>query len=446
MEPMSATPTTSRLPTSRHRPRTVDGTPPPRPVAPRRGFSGIVAALQALVLSLAVVVLPGVVAFLASSSGAGEGTGWGRSVTVAVSLWLLGHGVPLVAGGATVTLVPLGLTALALFTCFASARRSAHTAVSAWVAGTVTYALAVFGIALLTGATTTWGLAVALLGGALVGALGIGGGILARPDAPLVADLVPAASRLLPLAVRVGARGGVVGVSLLVGVSSLVFAVWAIAGRATSADIVTGLAPGIVGGIVLALAQLTLVPNLVAWSASWLIGPGFAVGEGTHFTAAGSEPGVLPSVPLLGALPGDGWTNGATAWAPALVVVLGVVAGVFVWRRLPDDAGSPRWSDLALAVLALAGTAGVLLGVLVAVASGAVGSGGLSTVGADGLRTGLLAAAEIGGGACVALAWCRGDVVRRLRTVGGRGADGETVDGETVGGRGPDGETVDVAE
>ena len=129
------------------RTRTVDGSPAPAPVVVRRGPSGVLAALQALALSLAVVVLPGVVAFLASSTGSSEGTGWGQSVTVAAGFWLLGHGVPLVASGTTVTLVPLGLTALALFCCFASARRSAHTTTSAWVAGTVTYALATLGVA-----------------------------------------------------------------------------------------------------------------------------------------------------------------------------------------------------------------------------------------------------------------------------------------------------------
>src|SRR5690606_41279951 len=78
------------------RARTVDGSPAPAPVVVRRGPSGVLAALQAFVLSLAVVVLPGVVAFLGSSSGTSEGSGWGQSVTIAAGFWLLGHGVALV--------------------------------------------------------------------------------------------------------------------------------------------------------------------------------------------------------------------------------------------------------------------------------------------------------------------------------------------------------------
>lgn len=402
--------------TTGSRPRTVEGTAPPVPVAPRRAASGVVAALQALVLSLLVVVLPGLAAFVAASTGT-PSDGWGQSVTVAAGLWLLGHGVPLVASGATVTLVPLGITALALFCCFASARRSAHTTLSAWVAGTVTYGVATLGVALIAGTTPVWGLPVALVGGALVGGVGLGAGMLVRPDAPFVADLAHRADAWLPPTVRLGLRGGLLGVSLLVGVSAIVVGAWVVAGRATSGDIVTGLAPGPVGGVVLAVAQLAVLPNLVLWAAAWLVGPGFEVGEGSTFAASGSEPGALPAIPLLGALPGDDWTNALTAWLPAVVVVLGVVAGIFVASRLPEVAGDRdgevRWSDVALAAGGVAAAAGLLLGVAAWLGSGAVGPGRFAVVGTDGLLVGLLAAAEIGGGAALALVWARLDPLGR---------------------------------
>ncbi len=400
------------------RTRTVEGSPAPAPVGVRRAPSGVLAALQALTLSLAVVVLPGVVAFLASSTGASEGTGWGQSVTVAAGFWLLGHGVPLVASGTTVTLVPLGLTALALFCCFASARRSAHTAVSAWVAGTVTYALATLGVALLAGSTPPWGLGVAVVGGAVVGGLGLGGGILARPDAPFVADLVGRLDRVVPPTVRLGLRGGLLGTSLLAGASAAVVGAWLVAGRATSGDIVAGLVPGTVGGIVLALGQLAVLPNLVAWAGAWLVGPGFAVGEGSTFAPGGSEPGALPAIPLLGALPGDDWSNALTPWVQAGVVALGVVAGVFVGRRLRDVTGTHPddvvpWSAVVLALAGVALASGLLVGLVSWLAGGAVGPGGLEVVGADALVVGALAAAEIGGGAALAVLWFRLEVLGR---------------------------------
>ncbi|WP_455603923.1 cell division protein PerM [Cellulosimicrobium funkei] len=400
------------------RTRTVEGSPAPAPVGVRRAPSGVLAALQALTLSLAVVVLPGVVAFLASSTGASEGTGWGQSVTVAAGIWHLGHGVPLVARGPTVPDVPLGLTALALFCCFASARRSAHTAVSAWVAGTVTYALAPLGVALLAGSTPPRGLGVAVVGGAVVGGLGLGGGILARPDAPFVADLAGRLDRVVPPTVRLGLRGGLLGTSLLAGASAVVVGAWLVAGRATSGDIVAGLVPGTVGGIVLALGQLAVLPNLVAWAGAWLVGPGFAVGEGSTFAPAGSEPGALPAIPLLGALPGDDWTNALTPWVPAGVVALGVVAGVFVWRRLRDVTGTHPddvvpWSAVVLALAGVALASGLLVGLVSWLAGGAVGPGRLEVVGADALVVGALAAAEIGGGAALAVLWSRLEVLGR---------------------------------
>ncbi len=399
----------------RTRPHTVEGAPAPLPVTPRRAVSGMLAALQALALSLAVVVLPGVVAHVAASPDATSG--WGQSVTVASGLWLLGHGVPLVASGATVTLVPLGLTALASFCCFASARRSAHTALSAWVAGTVTYAVLTLGVALLAGTTTPWGLAIAVVGGGCLAAVGLGAGILARPDAPLVADVARRTDRWLPRPVRLGLRGALLGPSALVAVSSVVVGAWVVAGRATSGDIVVGLAPGPVGGVVLAVAQLAVLPNLVLWAGSWLLGPGFAVGEGSTFAASGSQSGALPAVPLLGALPGDDWAGALTAWLPAVVVALGVVAGAYVWRRLPGggDAGETRWSDVALALGGVLVGTGLLLGLVTWLGSGAVGPGRFADVGADPLLVGLLGAAEIGGGAALALAWGRLDPLGRRR-------------------------------
>ncbi len=380
----------------------------------------MLAALQALTLSIAVVVLPGVVAFLASSTGSSEGTGWGQSVTISAGLWLLGHGVPLEASGTTVTIVPLGLTALALFCCFASARRSAHTTTSAWVAGTVTYAVVTLGVAFLAGTTPPWGLVAALLGGALVGGVGLGAGILARPDAPFVADLTQRLDRWVPPSVRLGLRGGLLGTSLLAGVSAVVVGAWLVAGRATSGDIVAGLAPDAVGGIVLAFAQLAVLPNLVVWAGAWLVGPGFVVGEGSAFAPTGSDPGALPAVPILGALPGDDWTSSLTPWVPVAVVVLGVVAGSFVRRRLHDVSGTHPdddvpWTDVALAASGVVVGAGLLVGAVTWLGSGAVGPGRLEIVGADALVVGGLAAAEIGGGAVLAMIWARLDVLGRRR-------------------------------
>ncbi len=161
-----------------------------------------------------------------------------------------------------------------------------------------------------------------------------------------------------------------------------------------------------------------MLPNLVAWAGAWLVGPGFAVGEGSTFAPGGSEPGALPAIPLLGALPGDDWTNALTPWVPAGVVALGVVAGVFVWRRLRDVTGTHPddvvpWSAVVLALAGVALASGLLVGLVSWLAGGAVGPGRLEVVGADALLVGALAAAEIGGGAALAVLWSRLEVLGR---------------------------------
>lgn len=402
--PMSTTARTARA-------RTVDASDTQRPVGPQQWLSGLVAAGQALVLSLSVVILPPVVAFLVSSSGAAEGTGWGRSVTVGASLWLLGHGVPLKTGGGLITLVPLGITALALFSCYASARRSAFPRLSAWAGGALGYGIVVVAVSLLTGATTPQGSVIAGVGGLVVGGLGLGLGLLARPDAPrlsALANRIP----LVPAATRVGVRAGALGCALLLGASALLVVCWAIAGRATSTDIVTGLAPGIAGGVILAVAQATLVPNLVMWAASWIAGPGFSVGQGTSFTATETSSGTLPAVPVLGALPDDAWTNSISACAPALVVLIGVVAGSFAARRAAAGARI-TWTEAGWAVLGIALGAFVLVGAACLAASGVVGA--LTDVGVAVPMTAGVVAGEIAAGAGLVLAWSAANVPALVR-------------------------------
>lgn len=396
-------------------------------------LAGVVSAAQALVLSLAVVVLPAVVAYLVGTATLATGTDvpadavqLRSAVEVAMGIWLLGHGVPLTADAVTVSLAPLGIAVLALFATYVSAKRFATTSVRAAAAGAVTYALCTTAVAALAGSAPGWSLAAAAPAGLIMGGLGMALGILARPDAPTVAEIGERCELLahrltgvdlLPATFRLGLRAGTVAVALLLGGAALLVATWAVAGRATSSDIITALEPGWTGGIVLAVAQLALLPNLVLWAASWLAGSGFAVGEGTSFTPFGTVSGPLPAVPLLGALPGEDWANPVSAWAPLLVVVCGVAAGLFGWRRL--EPSLVRWPDVAGVLAGIVVTSAVLVLLGQWVAAGAGGPGRLSDVGANPLLTAGLVAAEVGGGAAVVLLGAKLDVVSRRGEIGG---------------------------
>ncbi|MFD2797198.1 DUF6350 family protein [Promicromonospora vindobonensis] len=404
----------------------------PRPARLSDIVAGIVSAGQALVLSLAVVVLPAVVAYLVGTATLATPTGApdddaqvGSAVDVAMGIWLLSHGVPLTADAVTVTLAPLGVATLALFATYVSAKRFATTTVRAWAAGAVTYALGTTAVAAMAGTAPGWSLPTAALAGLVMGGAGMLLGILARPDAPTLVELGERAEvvtrrltgiDLVPATLRLGLRGGAVAVALLIGGAALLVAGWALAGRATSSDIITALEPGWTGGIVFAVAQLALLPNLVLWAAAWLAGPGFAVGVGTSFTPFGTISGPLPAIPLLGALPGDDWANPVSAWTPVLVVACGVAAGLFTWRRLEPTL--VRWSDVGWVLCGIVVTPGVVMLLGQWAAAGAGGPGRLSDVGANPLATAGLVAAEVGGGAAAVLLGAKLDVVSRRGIIG----------------------------
>ncbi|MBO3088571.1 cell division protein PerM [Cellulomonas dongxiuzhuiae] len=363
----------------------IDGAP--------RWTVGLLTAVQAAALSLLTLAVPAVAVFVATSSDpANTDVAWTRAVVVAANLWLLAHGVPAALGGAVVSVVPLGLTLLAVFTCYASARRSGHATRSGAVASIGGYALLTGLVALVVGAGLQ-GTLRAVVGGLVVSGLGVGAGLLRRPEAPSWSRVVAPVRDRLPAPVVLGLRGGLLVVVTLLAVAALLTTLWVLAGHATVVDVARRLSLDAVGGVVLAIAELAFVPNLVVWALAWIAGPGFAVGAGTRFAPAEVVAGPMPAVPLLGALPGA--HGGIVLVAPLLLVGVGVLAGLAVRRWLAPV----RARDVMVAVGVLAVTAGVVVGLLVAAAGGAAGPGRMAHVGASPLWVGLLVAAGCGLGA-----------------------------------------------
>ncbi len=390
--------------TTRTAPRTVEGT---SEVVDGRAarlapvLSGAWAVAQGVALSLAVVILLAVVALLEAPDAGATEVPWTAAARVAGGLWLLGHGVPVPAGGVTLHVVPLGIGALALFTTYVSAKRSAIASLTAVVSGAATYLVIV--LAMAAAAHVGWvGLAFAAVGALVVGGGGMAAGTLAQPEAPRLAEVTEGYLGWISPVLRLGVRAGFLALALVIGLSALVVVVWLFAGRNTSHDVLAMLAPGWLGGAVLGIAQLALLPNLVVWALAWLAGPGFAIGADTSFSAQAVVDGPMPALPLLGALPSEDWTGVPYTAAPVLVVLAGAVAGWFAWRRL--EPSLVRWPDVGLVLLGLAGTSGLGAAVLQLWAGGSAGAGRLTEVGADPWVTGgLVAAATLVGSAVVLL-------------------------------------------
>jgi hypothetical protein len=86
------------------------------------------------------------------------------------------------------------------------------------------------------------------------------------------------------------------------------------------------LQPGVAGAIALLLLQLAFVPNALVWSASYALGSGFSLGAGSVVAPAGTQLGIVPAIPLLGALPTAGPGDTAQLWWLAAGAIAGATA------------------------------------------------------------------------------------------------------------------------
>lgn len=152
----------------------------------------------------------------------------------------------------------------------------------------------------------------------------------------------------------------------------LMLALWS--GRDRVTTMVQGLDAGVVGVLLLTALHLMYLPNLVLACASWALGAGLTLGDGSLITVAGTDVGLLPAIPVLGALPG----TGGHYWWLLLGVVAGALAGVAVALARPRA----RFDETALT----GGLSGVLAGLVVAaacgLAAGGLGDGRLAHLGA----------------------------------------------------------------
>ena len=129
------------------------------------------------------------------------------------------------------------------------------------------------------------------------------------------------------------------------------------------------------GAVIVGIAQLALLGNAVTWALGFVAGPGFALALGSTVSPAAAAPGLLPLVPVLGAVP-------EAADYPSIlyaVLLLPVAAGVLIGRRV--DRELEFFGDLRARVTATAVAA--LIAVVVVVAVTALGNG---AVGVDRLR------------------------------------------------------------
>ena len=356
-------------------------------------LAGLRAALVAGLLGLLVVIVP-VLALWAVDDRAGAGLA--DAVRTGAQLWLVAHGASLEVPGGAYGLTPLGLLAVPGWLLLRAGRAPGwgsqdpdrpdprllllHVAAVAVPYATLTGTVALLSATDAVAATPVSAVLSPML---LAGAAVVVGGRSRLHTAP--AALLGLVRPVLVATVwLVGAGALLVGASLAVHLPR-------------AAELAGSSEPGVVGGLGLLLAGLALVPNAVLWGASWLAGPGFAVGAGTAVGPFGHELGPVPALPLLAALPGGGLPGWVGVLVLAVPVTAGLLAGLLVHRTEPDASATRTACRSAL----VGAVTGAVWAVLAWGSGGPVGGERLAQVGPNLGSVGVAVALSVGAGAVV---------------------------------------------
>lgn len=384
---------------------------------------------SAAVVSMLVIALPALVVWVASAQSTVD---WTRALSVGCNIWLLANAAPLVTGQATISLVPWLLAAIPLGVAVIAARRVLQQVddtrpgrfqrlgglrrdvVDVGVAFVVSYAAVGLVVALATAGDPLHAKVLsAVLATAVVGVLAV---LIAlalefRGDIGSVAPgLFGLVKSRLPVNLRRAVRPGLAGAFAVFGAGLVLTVVVVVAQLSRIGHLYDSLGGDLVGVTVLSLGQLLAVPNVALWAASWMAGPGFAFGAGTSITWSHSDPGLLPLIPGLGALPDPG-PMPAWLW---LVGLVPVAAGAYVGRRaVRCVARLSSWQVKARVAGAACAVAALTLTLASALAGGSLGAARLSVVGAPSLVFGLAVFGELLLGAAVVVCVSHLRVARR---------------------------------
>jgi hypothetical protein len=355
-----------------------------RPLVPLAFVGGVTAAASTLVVFLGL----GVVGWFLTDGGAHGAPRDG--LRFGALGWLLGHASGVHVEGVAITAMPLGVTVICAWAVWRIGQRvgdsiSGHgpdaraisdgerdwtvpVAAGLFAIGYVVTAVLVATIAATpatnpsTPAVIGWSLALCLVVGGPAIAIGAG-------RAAIWLTLVPPPVRSALTLARVILTAWLV-------VSLIGFAAALVVDFDTAANIMSQLDADAGDTVLFVVLSLLVLPNTIAFSGSYLLGPGFTVGAGTLVTPHAAVIGALPMFPLLAALPDNGPAPSWTTWLVGLPVLVAVLATAHVQRRLP----TVRWDEGALRGCAGGIVAGVGFTLITSLAGGAVGPGRMRDV------------------------------------------------------------------
>ncbi len=391
-----------------------------------RGLSFAIAALQALIIAaigVGITIAPLTLTWLIEGDGS---TSWLVALQVAVFTFLLATGVPLqVSEGKLlglefpefiITTMPLGLTLLmALMVIRVGYRLSAASSIwPAWVGGAVSFGLIGLGAsalvnneAVLVGEWEPLLIPAVFFGGLLIISSTFASryemfeganGAEAKERVWIRTNLLAIYSRLhwsIRTVLSPASRVGLGVVAVMGAVSAFMLALALGFGWIEVVRLYEGLRVSVLGGVMVTLGQLALLPNLIVYAMAWLAGPGFSIGIGSSVSPFASALGPMPAFPIFAALPTGGFDRGILF---ILIPVLASFIGTLLIRRYVDQIRF-EYATRLTASIALAGTTAVIASasamLLAAFASGSLGPGRFEQVGVNVLQFGLVLFIEV---------------------------------------------------
>lgn len=393
------------------------GAPPDVLAGGRLRLRSAVAGASAALVSMLIIALPALIAWVASPQSTVD---WPRALSVGSCVWLLANGAQLSSGPATISLMPLLLTTVPLVVATIATRRvlvqldhRRPCRLKSW--GGLRRDVADTGLALVSSYAAV-GLLVALatagdplhasvlgsvVGTAIVGAVSVLAA-LTLEFAGQIGSVAPDLARVLearvPIPLRRAIRSGLWGAFVIFGAGLALTVVMVVTHMGRIGRLYDALGADPVGVVMLSLGQLTVLPNVALWAASWMAGPGFGLGEGTAITWSYSNPGLLPLIPGLGAVPAPGPLPAGLGLSALVPVAAGALVG---WRALRVLARLSSWRAKVETAASGCLVAALVLTLASALAGGSLGAARLSGLGAPSLVFGATVLGELLLGAAV---------------------------------------------
>jgi hypothetical protein len=386
-----------------------------------RGLSFAIAALQALIIAataIGLVIAPLTITWLIEGDGS---IGWLAALQVAIFAFLLATGVPVQFSAGEIlgiefpefliSTMPLGMTLLlGLLIVRVGHRLSAASSLwPAWVGGGVTFGLIGLGTstlanseAVLVGEWEPLILPAVFFAGLLFlsSTLGTRYEIFDGANGPEAKERVWVREQLLVLQGKLhwsirtvlspASRVGLAVVAVMMFFASVMIAVALAFGWIEVVRLYEALRVSVLGGVMVTIGQLAILPNFIVFAMAWISGVGFSIGVGSSVSPFVSQLGPMPAFPIFAALPTAGFERGLLF---LLVPVLAAFVGTLLVRKHVDQIRweyATRFSGALALSATTALTAGLASGFLAALASGSFGPGRFVEVGVNPFMFGLV--------------------------------------------------------